>query len=92
MNKFLSILLVLFLLTTNHVMSEENIMILKLKDGDVKIELFDLQGRRVYRSTHTTSQSLFDEPIVTGKLANGIYVLNVSQGNKNTTRRIILSK
>ena len=58
----------------------------------VKIELFDLQGRRVYRSTHTTSQSLFDEPIVTGKLANGIYVLNVSQGNKNTTRRIILSK
>ena len=25
----------------NHVTSEENIMILKLKDGDVKIELFD---------------------------------------------------
>ena len=58
----------------------------------VKIELYDLQGRRVYHSTHTTSQSLFDEPIVTRKLANGIYVLNVSQGNKNTTRRIILSK
>ena len=58
----------------------------------VKIELFDLQGRRVYHSNHTNNQSLFDEPIATGKLANGIYVLNVSQGNKSTTRRIIFSK
>jgi subtilisin-like proprotein convertase family protein len=58
----------------------------------VKIELFDLQGRRVYRSNHTSNQALFDESIVTGKLSNGIYILNVSQGNKSTTRRIILSK
>ena len=58
----------------------------------VKIELFDLQGRRVYRSNHTSNQSLFDEPIATGKLANGIYILNVSQGNKSTTKRIIFSK
>ena len=58
----------------------------------VKIELFDLQGRRVYRSNHSSNQSLFDEPIATGKMANGIYILNVSQGNKSTTRRIIFSK
>ena len=41
MNKFLINLLLLFFLITNQSMSEENIMILKLKDGDVKIELFD---------------------------------------------------
>ena len=29
-----------FLLITNQVIAEENVMILKLKDGDVKIELF----------------------------------------------------
>ena len=39
MNKLLSILFI-FLLTTNQSIAEENIMILKLKDGDVKIELF----------------------------------------------------
>ena len=61
-------------------------------NDNVKIELFDLQGRRVYRSNHSNNQSLFDEPIATGKLANGIYVLNVSQGNKSTTKRIIFSK
>ena len=61
-------------------------------NDNVKIELFDLQGRRVYRSNHSSNQSLFDEPIVTGKLASGIYVLNVSQGNKSTTKRIIFTK
>jgi cyclophilin family peptidyl-prolyl cis-trans isomerase len=33
--------LLFFFLITNQSISEENIMILKLKDGDVKIELFD---------------------------------------------------
>ena len=61
-------------------------------NDNIKIELFDLQGRRVYRSNHTSNQALFDESIATGKLSNGIYILNVSQGNKSTTRRIILSK
>ncbi|MBT5289170.1 MAG: T9SS type A sorting domain-containing protein [Flavobacterium sp.] len=37
-------------------------------------------------------QSLFDEPIATGKLASGIYLLKVSQGNRSTTKRVIISK
>ena len=41
MNKFLINILIFFFLMINHVTSEENIMILKLKNGDVKIELFD---------------------------------------------------
>ncbi len=41
MNKFFLSLILLIFLTTNQTMSEENIMILKLKDGNVKIELFE---------------------------------------------------
>ena len=41
MIKFLIKSLLFFILITNQTMSEENIMILKLKDGDVKIELFE---------------------------------------------------
>ena len=41
MNKLLISILVFFFFITNQGMSEDNIMILKLKDGDVKIELFD---------------------------------------------------
>ena len=41
MNRFLiNINNILFVINTNQSISEENIMILKLKDGDVKIELF----------------------------------------------------
>ena len=40
MNKFITKFLILFFTLTNYTIAEENIMILKLKDGDVKIELF----------------------------------------------------
>ena len=41
MNKFFIKILILFFLITNQSIAEENIMILKLKDGEVKIELFE---------------------------------------------------
>jgi cyclophilin family peptidyl-prolyl cis-trans isomerase len=41
MNKFIIKILILFFLNTNQSIAQENIMILKLKDGDVKIELFE---------------------------------------------------
>ena len=41
MNKFLIKLFILFYLFTNQSIAQENIMILKLKDGDVKIELYE---------------------------------------------------
>ena len=41
MNKFITKFLILFFILTNNIIAEENIMILKLKDGDVKIELFE---------------------------------------------------
>ena len=41
MNRLLIKFLILFFLLTNNIIAEENIMILKLKDGDLKIKLFD---------------------------------------------------
>ena len=41
MNRIILKFLILFLILTNNTIAEENIMILKLKDGDVKIELFE---------------------------------------------------
>ena len=40
MSKLFIKILIIFLFTINQSLTEENIMILKLKDGDVKIELF----------------------------------------------------
>ena len=41
MNKFIIKFLILFFILTNNIIAEENIMILQLKDGDIKIELFE---------------------------------------------------
>jgi len=41
MNKIFIKIFILFFFITNQSIAEENIMILKLKDGDVKIELFE---------------------------------------------------
>jgi cyclophilin family peptidyl-prolyl cis-trans isomerase len=41
MNRILVKIFILFFIITNQSIAEENIMILKLKDGDVKIELFE---------------------------------------------------
>jgi len=41
MNNLITKFLILFFILTNNIIAEENIMILKLKDGDLKIELFD---------------------------------------------------
>ena len=40
MNKLIVKILILLFILTNNTIAKENIMILKLKDGDVKIELF----------------------------------------------------
>jgi cyclophilin family peptidyl-prolyl cis-trans isomerase len=50
MNRFIFKIFVLFFLITNQSIAQENIMILKLKDGDVKIELFqDIAPNHVKR-------------------------------------------
>ena len=61
MNKFIVKLLILFFILTNNIIAEENIMILKLKDGDVKIELFeDVAPNHVKRIKQLAQEGKYD--------------------------------
>ena len=61
MNKVISKLLILFFILTNNTIAEENIMILKLKDGDVKIELFeDVAPNHVKRIKQLAKDGKYD--------------------------------
>ena len=61
MNKFITKLLILFFILTNNLIAEENIMILKLKDGDVKIELFtDVAPNHVKRIKQLAQEGKYD--------------------------------
>ena len=62
MNKV--ILLLILLLFNNQTIAEENKMILKLKDGEVKIELFpDFAPSHVERIKHLANQGSYDDVV-----------------------------
>ena len=64
MNKIFINILIFFFLITNQTMSEENIMILKLKDGDVKIELFeDIAPNHVKRIKELANNGKYDNVV-----------------------------
>jgi len=64
MNKFIIKILILFFIITNNTIAEENIMILKLKDGDVKIELFaDVAPNHVKRIKNLADEGKYDDVV-----------------------------
>ena len=57
-------ILVFFFFTTNNIIAEENIMILKLRDGDVKIELFpDVAPKHVERIKLLANKGEYDNVV-----------------------------
>ena len=61
MNRFITKILILFFILTNNIIAEENIMILKLKDGDVKIELLpDQAPNHVERIKKLANEGKYD--------------------------------
>ena len=64
MNKILINLFILFFFITNTSIAVENIMILKLKDGDVKIELFeDVAPNHVKRIKELANDGKYDNVV-----------------------------
>tara|TARA_B100000287_G_C20274959_1_gene639583 strand:+ start:55 stop:615 length:561 start_codon:yes stop_codon:yes gene_type:complete len=64
MSKTLSKVLILLFLTTTNLIGDENIMILKLKDGEVKIELFeDVAPKHVERIKKLANEGQYDNVV-----------------------------
>ena len=64
MNRILASFLFLFFLITNQTMSKENVMILKLKDGDVKIKLYeDVAPKHVKRIKELANSGKYDNVV-----------------------------
>ncbi len=64
MNRILSYIFILFFISANQLIAEENIMILKLKDGDVKIELFeDVAPNHVKRIKELAESGKYDNVV-----------------------------
>ncbi len=86
MNKLISKILILFFLLTNNINAEENIMILKLKYGDVKIELFpDVAPNHVKRIKQLAIEGLYNN-VVFHRVIDGFMAQtgDVKHGNSSS--------
>ncbi len=64
MNKFLNILIIFFIFLSTNLIAKENIMILKLKDGDVKIEMYpDVAPNHVKRIKELADSGQYDNVV-----------------------------
>ena len=64
MSKYIFKILILLFFLTNNTMAEKNMMILKLKDGDVKIELFnDVAPKHVERIKELANSGQYDNVV-----------------------------
>ena len=86
MNKFFIKIIFLLLITTNQSISDEKFMILKLKDGDVKIELFsDVAPNHVKRIKELADSGKYDN-VVFHRVIDGFMAQtgDVKFGNSNS--------
>tara|TARA_B100001057_G_scaffold474062_2_gene539207 strand:- start:9 stop:569 length:561 start_codon:yes stop_codon:yes gene_type:complete len=86
MNKFFIKILFLLIIITNQSISEEKLMILKLKDGDVKIELFpDVAPNHVKRIKELADNGKYDN-VVFHRVIEGFMAQtgDVKFGNSNS--------
>ena len=86
MIKFFLNTIIFFLIITNQSIAEENLMILKLKDGDVKIELFpDVAPKHVNRIKELADSGKYDN-VVFHRVIDGFMAQtgDVKFGNSNS--------
>ena len=86
MLKLINIIFFLILTLTNNLNAKENIMILKLKDGDVKIEMFpDVAPNHVKRITELANDGKYDN-VVFHRVIEGFMAQtgDVKFGNSST--------
>ena len=73
----------------------KGILNVKLKNAtneDVRISLFDLQGRKITTSVDKVTNAIFIKEVDTKNISSGVYLLSIEQGNKKATKKIIISK
>ncbi|APY08925.1 hypothetical protein BWZ20_11705 [Winogradskyella sp. J14-2] len=59
-------------------------------DNTVKVDVYDLQGRLVYNNNFMNTASLFKETITLENAKAGVYMVNISEGNRTTSHKLII--
>ncbi|MFZ4106313.1 M4 family metallopeptidase [Flavobacterium sp.] len=67
------------------------IVLVKLSTSeDVKVDLFDIRGRKCFNTIYQNSNSIFNQEVNIGQLEKGMYLLNVTSEGKTATKKVII--
>lgn len=58
--------------------------------NDVMIDIYDLSGRSVYRDIFVSTTRQFKQTIDLTNLQSGVYLVNILDGDRKTTKKIII--
>lgn len=59
-------------------------------DNEVKIDIYDVSGRLVYKTSFENRFDRFNETLSLNYLKSGVYIANISQGENTTSHKIII--
>ncbi|MEP0480587.1 MAG: T9SS type A sorting domain-containing protein, partial [Nonlabens sp.] len=66
-----------------------NILFDNASSNNVGVTVFDLSGRSVFKRSYETSSS-FNQNINLGSVSTGMYLVNIIDGNRTITKKIIV--
>ncbi len=67
------------------------IVIVKLSTSeDVKMDLYDMRGRKCFTNEYKNSNTTFNQEINLGQLEKGVYLLTVTSEGKTQTKKVII--
>jgi len=59
-------------------------------NNNVKVDVYDLQGRLVYNNNYANTSSIFKETITMENAKAGVYMVNISEGNRTTSHKLVI--
>jgi serine protease AprX len=60
-------------------------------DSDVQVDIYDIQGRLIYKNNFKNTSSIFNQTISLDNAKSGIYMLNISSGTGVTSRKLVIN-
>lgn len=67
-----------------------NVKFNSTSNNDVNIEVFDIRGRKVFGNSYRNT-GVFNQSIKLDNVQSGMYLLNISEGNRKITKKIIVN-
>ncbi len=69
---------------------EFNVKFNATSNADVNIEVFDIRGRKVFNNSYQNT-GVFNESIKLDNVQSGMYLLNITEGDRKVTKKIIIN-